>query len=74
MITRRVLKVVWVSSEEVQNMSLALVQALFAPVQSTRLFLHFCTRGPNLLSHSPLTSLGQLGGSDSSPCPPESQP
>ena len=38
--------------------------------QCNRLFLHFCTTAPNHLSHSPLTTLGQLGRFDSSPCPP----
>ena len=39
-----------------------------------RLFLHFRTGAPNDLSHSPLTTLGQFGRFDSSPCPPGSQP
>ena len=41
--------------------------------QCKRPFLHFRTRGPNELSHSPLTTLGQFGGFDSSPYPLGSQ-
>ena len=47
------------------------VQTSFAPVQET--FLHFRTRAPNHLSNSPLTTLGQFGRFDSSPCPLRSQ-